>query len=152
MVLRIFYSCGSVDRPAIDTWVYREVPQTSALLTTTMRQLVAGPSPDERDDGFSSAWSEATDGVISSVQLSNGEVIVEFGRLDALPAVSGSPSRDFFLAALNASLFQYDRVISVEYRIQGSCDDFWALLGAAECEIVTRAEWDAQAADYQAAG
>jgi hypothetical protein len=142
MVLRVFMSCGSSDAPNATTYVFREVEQSDALLTNTMHQLVAGASAEEIADGFSTLWSSDTANVIGSVQLADGATIVQFNRFDALAGIDEEPTKSFFLADILASLFQYERVASVELRIGSDCDEFWQMVGESGCRVVTRADWE----------
>jgi hypothetical protein len=148
MVVRVFMSCGSLDAPNATTYVFREVERSDALLTNTMQQLVAGASADETGDGFSTAWSSDTADVIGSVQLADGATIVQFNRFDALAGIDEEPTKSFFLADILASLFQYERVASVELRIGSDCDEFWQMIGESECKVVTRADWEAMLEEW----
>jgi spore germination protein GerM len=145
MVVRVAYRCGPPD--ALETaWVYRDVEETTAILTATTRQLIAGPSDEERADGYASVFSAETTGLLASVKIFSGAVAVDFNSLEGLVGIDAEPLRTQFLADLNASLFQYDQVASVEYQLRGSCESFWEALGVAACDVITRADWDAQEA------
>jgi spore germination protein GerM len=124
--------------------VYRDVEETTAILTTTTQQLIAGPTDEERADGYTSAFSAETAGLLSSVKIASGAVLVDFNSLDGLVGIDVEPFRTQFLANLNATLFQYDQVASVEYQIRGSCESFWEALGATACDVITRADWEAE--------
>ncbi len=151
MVLRVFMPCGDPDLPSNSTYVFRTVDESTALLTNTMEQLVAGPTADERTDGFTSFWSADTANAVNSVQLADGAVLVNFGTpLTRLTGIDEEPARSFFLADIYTSLFQYERVSSVELRIGNDCDAFFSLVGESGCTIVTRGGWEAQLAQWQA--
>jgi hypothetical protein len=142
MVVRVAFRCGPPGELQA-AWVYREVPDSTAVLTATARQLAAGPTDAERADGFVSAFSSDTADVVSAVTIEGGAVRVEFAGLRPLPGINREPFRTHFIGDLNASLFQHDQVESVEYRLDGSCEAFWALLGGTTCDVITRAEWEA---------
>ena len=153
MVLRIFMPCGDPDLPSNSTYVFRTVDESTALLTNTMEQLVAGPTADERSDGFTSFWSADTRNAINSVQLAEGAVLVNFGTpITGLTGIDEEPARSFFLADIYTSLFQYERVKSVELRLGSDCEAFFALLGQSGCTVVDRGGWDAQLAQWRADG
>jgi hypothetical protein len=151
MVLRIFMACGDLELPSNSTYVYRSVDASSALLTNTLEQLVAGPTDEERADGFRSFWSAETADAINSVQLADGAVQVNFGSpVTAIRGADDEPARSFLLADIYTSLFQYERVRSVELRLGNDCDAFFDLLGQEGCTIVDRGGWEAQLAQWQA--
>lgn len=150
MVFRIFYRCGSSRLPTAATWVYRTVPTTTAVLTTTMRMLVNGPSGSERADGFRSVFSSATSDSVISVTLSSGATVVNFAPFGELPELRDPTQQLFALADMYASLFQYERVDTVEFRIQNDCEAFWAALNKFGCRVITRADWDAALSGYRA--
>ncbi len=153
MVLRIFMPCGDPDLPSNATYVYRSVEQSTALLTNTMEQLVAGPTDEERADGFTSFWSSSTANAVNSVQLADGAALVNFGTpVTSIQGIEQEPARSFFLADIYTSLFQYERVTSVELRLGSDCDAFFELLGQSGCRIVDRGGWEAQLAQWAAEG
>ena len=150
MVVRVFMACGNPELPSNSTYVFRGVEETTALLTKTMEQLVAGPTEEEATDGFQSFWSTDTADAINSVQLADGAALVSFG--DVVTSISGiddDPARSFFLADIYTTLFQYERVRSVELRLGNDCDAFFNLVGEDGCTVVTRGGWEAQLAQWQ---
>ena len=142
-VVRLFYACGDPAEPTGDTWVYRQVPAEGEILTLTMEQFVAGPTPEERADGFRSVFSPATSDAVISVAEDAGHVVVDLRDLGPLPSLRVGGGGAQFLAGLNNSLFQHDKIVTVEYRVAGSCDAFWAYLGSTECLLIDRAVWEA---------
>jgi hypothetical protein len=153
MVLRIFMPCGDPSLPSNSTYIFRTVDSSTALLTNTMEQLVAGPTTEERNDGFTSFWSPDTANAINSVQLAEGAVLVNFGTpVTTLTGIDEEPARSFFLADIYTSLFQYERVNSVELRLGSDCEAFFALLGQGGCTVVDRGGWDAQLAQWRSEG
>jgi hypothetical protein len=153
MVIRVFMPCGDLDLPSNSTYVFRSVDESTALLTHTLEQLVAGPTPEERADGFTSSWSSETADAINSVQLADGAVQVNFGSpVATIRGINDEPARSFFLADIYTSLFQYERVRSVELRLGNDCAAFFALLGQQGCTVVDRGGWEAQLAQWQAEG
>jgi hypothetical protein len=116
--------------------VEREV--RSAPLDGALRALVAGPTPEERADGVTSWFSPETVGTLGRVQAAEGFVIVDFRDLpDLIPNASTSAGSQQLLASLDATVFQFPWVDSVEYRLDGSCDAFWEWLQRS-CERVRR--------------
>jgi hypothetical protein len=111
---------------------------SGAPLDGALRALVMGPTPEERADGADSWFSPETAGVIRRVQAAEGEVVVDFRDLpDLIPGASSSAGSEQLLASLDSTVFQFDWVESVEYRLEGSCEAFWEWLQR-ECQVVRR--------------
>lgn len=147
-VLRVYYTCGPSTVPTGSFFVYRVVPTTDLVLTNTLAELVKGPEPNEQAAGFVSFFSEATADSLADLSLSAGRVTVGFRGLETIENISTATGSEFFLANLNANVFQFDTIDSVEYQLNGSCDEFWNLLGR-DCQLVTRAEWQRQLAAWR---
>lgn len=139
-IILVFYHCGPEDSPLGEAWVYREVPDDGPLLTLTVEALVGGPTVAERADGFRSLFSPATAGALITVASDAGHVVVDFHDLGPLPSLAIDEGR-FFLADLNNTLFEHEIVEAVEYRIEGSCEAFWAYFEDAGCKVIDRAVW-----------
>jgi hypothetical protein len=110
-----------------------------APLDGALRALVVGPTPEERADGMRSWFSRETRGVLRRVRAEDGDVVVDF-REDLptlIPGASSSAGSEQLLMALDSTMFQFDWVRSVEYRLEGSCDAFWEWLQRS-CQVVTR--------------
>lgn len=116
--------------------VEREV--RGAALDGALRALFAGPTEEERAAGISSWFSEETRGAIRRVQAEDGFVIADFQDLpDLIPGASTSAGSQELIASLDFTVFQFSWVDSVEYRLEGSCDEFWEWLQRS-CERVHR--------------
>jgi hypothetical protein len=151
MVLTVYYTCGPSTTPTADKFVYREVPPSDLVLTKTMEELVKGPDVIERAVGFVSFFSEETVDTFAGVTLNAGRATIDFTGLETIDNISTSSGSEFFLANLNANVFQFSTINAVEYRLNASCDEFWNLLQR-ECQLVTRAEWERQLAAYRDQG
>lgn len=151
MVLTVFYTCGPSTTPTADKFVYREVPSSDLVLTRTMEELVKGPDVVERAVGFVSFFSEETEDAFAGVTLNAGRATIDFRGLETIDNISTASGSEFFLANLNANVFQFGTIDAVEYRLNGSCDQFWNLLQR-DCQLMTRAEWDRQLAAYRDQG
>lgn len=124
--------------------VRREVPQTTAVLRAAVEQLLRGPTTSERqDEGLSSWFSDATAGLLHTVDLDrDGRAIVDLADLRrVIPNAATSAGSELLLSQLDATVFQFETVTSVEYRIDGSCETFfeWLQLG---CAPRPRDRWD----------
>lgn len=133
--VQVWFSVGEEPEP-----VYRRVG--GAPLDGALRALVLGPTPEERAEGMSSWFSPETRGVIRRVQAEDGQVVVDFRDLpELIPGASSAAGSEHLLASLNRTVFQFDQVESVEYRLDGSCDAFWEWLQRS-CQVVTRDDVD----------
>lgn len=126
--------------------VARTVPETDnqeALVHSTLKELLKGPTDAEIAQGFTSWFSPATAGAVTDVVWDGEFFTVVFQGLKALiPNASTSAGSQILLSQLNSTVFQFDFVESVNYTLEGNCDDFWQWLQS-DCHIVTRAEWEA---------
>ena len=61
--------------------------------------------------------------------LHDGQAVVDFGDLrTVIPNASSSTGSQILLSELDATVFQFDTVDSVIYRIDGNADDFYEWL------------------------
>jgi len=141
-VLRVYYPCGS-SNVAGGAYVYRAVPDTGLVLTTTMREMTNGLEPGEAELGFKSPFPESASGSFLGVSIVEGRAVVEFTNGIFPEGVDTAEGAQIFLSTLNANVFQFDTVQEIEYRLGGSCDAFWQQLGGS-CEVITRSQWEAQ--------
>lgn len=130
-VVRVWYRRG--EEPVA---VPRAVGGTP--LTTALHELVAGPTLEERERGLTSWFSDSTRRVLRRVRLEEGFLVVDFVDLPTLiPGASSSAGSQALLMSLDSTVFQFDAVDSVEYRLSGSCAAFWEWLQR-ECAVVRR--------------
>ena len=144
-ILQIHYPCGSNQVATSGMWVYRAVPATDLVLTTTMREMVKGVDEAEVALGYRSPFPDGADGSFLGVTIDReqSKAFLEF-TIDVFPDGVDTPEgAEIFLSTLNANVFQFDTVNRVEYRLGGSCDAFWQQLGGS-CEVITRSDWQAQ--------
>lgn len=151
MVLRVYYTCGPSTVPTASSFVYRVVPDSSAVLTATIGELVKGPDEAERDLGFVSFFSPATSGALANINLAAGKATLDLTGIAEITNLTTATGGQFFVANLNANVFQFDTIDSVEYRLDGSCDAFWALFQS-ECQVITRSDWERQVAAWRSQG
>jgi hypothetical protein len=118
-------------------------PTPEAVVEAALGALVHGPTPGEREGGITSFFSAETAGILESVSVEEGRAVVNFRDFRPLiPNASTSAGSLAFLTELNGAVFQNtaeDEVEEVEYRLEGSCDDFWAFLQRG-CDVVPRPE------------
>lgn len=104
--------------------------------------LLGGPTAAEREAGFVSPFSQATQlvGVRATIDA-DGSAVVDLGDVrDHLPSLTADESRAV-VAQLAATAFGIEEVSAVEFRIEGSCDDFREWVGAS-CDAIERSDWE----------
>lgn len=120
--------------------VARQVPETPQLLRAALEAQLQGPTAEERAEGLSSFFSAETAGMLNRVTIDEaGRAVVDFRDLrPVIPNASTSAGSQMMLGELNATVFQFPSVRSVEYRIDGNCEVFWEWLQVGGCPIVER--------------
>lgn len=134
MVVTVYFTCGA------ETLVpaYRLAPASTGVLRAALEALLAGPTPAERSAGLGSWFSEETAGMLAGVNLVDGNAVVDFRDLrPVIPNASTSAGSQLLLRQLDATVFQFPTVRSVEYRINGSCSTFFEWLQMA-CTVRSR--------------
>lgn len=119
--------------------VYRAVPKSPAVLRASLEALLAGLTPAERAGSLGSWFSEETEGMLRGVTITEGHAVVDFDDLrPVIPNASSSAGSARLLAQLDATVFQFRSVESVEYRINGDCEAFNEWLQFGGCDRRTR--------------
>jgi hypothetical protein len=107
---------------------------------SAFRELLRGPSEEERQHGFTSFFSAETAGMLRDLHFDGGRLHLDFFDFRAtIPNASTSAGSRAFLGELNATAFQFAEVRELEYAIEGNCEIFWNFLQR-DCEIVGR-DW-----------
>lgn len=118
--------------------VARSVPATSGVLRASLEQLLDGPTGEERASGLHSLFSDDAAGKLQEVMIDGeGDVVVDFSASVASDGAGTSAGSTLLLAQLNATVFQFPTVSSVEYRIDGSCAAFFMAMERA-CGVIER--------------
>ncbi len=119
--------------------VDRSVPDGVPPALAAVEALLRGPDEAERAEGLHSWFSSATAGSLRSADVDElGHAVVDFHDLRTLiSGASSAAGSEMLLHQLNGTLFALPNVTTVEYRIEGSCEAFWAWLQR-ECTVVTR--------------
>lgn len=113
--------------------------QVGRRLQVALGELVEGPTPAERRAGLTSAFSKDTAGILLRVELRGRRAVVDFRDFRSeRPEWSTSYGGSIFLMQLSRTVFQFQRVRSAQFRIEGSCRRFWVFLEVVECEGVHR--------------
>ena len=119
--------------------VVRRAAGEGEPLEAALDALLAGPSPQEREAGIGSWFSDATAGMLRSASVDDdGHAIVDFDDLrTVIPNAASSTGSRLLLLELNGTVFGVPEIRTVEYRIDGSCGAFWDWLQYG-CQTVAR--------------
>ena len=134
--MRLYFSCSGDPVPSTPRQVFRDAPDGKVTLEAALRELLKGPTEDERAKGFASFFSSETAGFLKSVTVTDtGRAIVDFADLrPVIPNASSSAGSTQFLRELNYTVFRFADVKEVQYRINGSCSTFYEWLQT-DCQV-----------------
>ena len=139
MSVMVFFTCRQDGDQSPPVPLTRVVPEAPAVLRAALEQELLGPSGEEGAAGFFSWFSGATAGMLRGVELEPaGRAVVDFADLrPVIPGASSSAGSHLLLSQLDATVFQFPNVETVQYRIDGSCDVFFEWLQM-QCHDRTR--------------
>ena len=123
----VFFTCEPP--PADPRPVFRIDPGVDSIearLHFAIEQLLAGPTPDERDLVYSSVFPSGSEEVLIGVDVGeDGLATIDFAdALEAVGSLNASHNRFLFFGTVGHTAFQFDEVEAIEFRIEGSCDRF----------------------------
>lgn len=100
------------------------------LPAAALRELLAGPTAEEREQGYTSWFSSETAGLLRSLRIADGTAHVDLdGRLPTvIPNASTSAGARSLLAELDATLERFDGIAATEYALDGDVAAFYAWL------------------------
>jgi hypothetical protein len=132
--VQVVFSC---DEQPVGTW--RALPEDAAdTLTFALNALLRGPTPEERDAGLASFFSEATAGMLNHVHVADGIAYVDLADFSAVvPNASSSAGSTMLLDQIAGTIFQFDGVTEAEITFDGDCDAFWNWIQR-ECQRLLR--------------
>jgi hypothetical protein len=153
--INVVFACGGDGiTPGEYHALQRLVPwgsgQPIERITWTLQSLLSGPNEEERSAGFTSFFDFATAEALNDVTLIDNHVVADFNEAIVVGNASTSTGSVLFNAELRANLFVHPEVDSVEFRLNGSCEAWSELFESDGCQVITRADWDQQVADWYA--
>lgn len=152
MTITLFFQCADdTDVPDISTPTTRVVQETNGVIEATLGALLAGPTDAERTAGIQSFFSAESADALDSVELDGDHLIVDFNDGIIINNVSTTTGGMYFMAELQANLFQLPEVDSIEFRLNGSCQAFGDWMEIGECPTWTRPDWEQRVAAWNAA-
>ncbi|MCP3998269.1 MAG: PASTA domain-containing protein [bacterium] len=149
MTVNVLFGCaGDGLYPDISGRVSRAVPSSPDKIEATLQALLVGLTEQERLMGYDSFFSTDSAGALNSVVLDRNRLVVDFNDNIIINNASTSTGGMYFLAELQANLFQFPEVDVIEFRLNGSCDDFWMWLQSS-CSTLTRGGWEVALASWE---
>ena len=138
-VVRVFLLCPDNGGDPVTVAVERTAPD-QGVLRAAVEFLLAGPNTEEADAGLQSMFSKDTGRMLRSVSIDDGRAVVDFerGLAEAIPNASTSAGSGALLAQLDATVFQFESIDSVEYRLDGSCEEFMQWIQGGPCQPFER--------------
>lgn len=129
----LYYGNTVMDPGATDcsgVWaVQRTVQSTADAATVALEQLFAGPTSDEKANGYTSFFSQATMGTLKSVKKVGSTAYVNLTDVrQIIPNASTSCGSASYLAQMNKTVKQAAGVSRVLYAINGDPEVFWEWL------------------------
>jgi germination protein M len=121
--------------------VHRQVPATTAVAAAAMRELLKGPTPQERELGFGTAIPAGT--ALNGVAIESGLATVDLSRQYA----SGGGSLSMFtrLAEVVFTLTQFPTVKGVNFELDGTPVTVFSSEGIGLDHPQTRKDYEDQA-------
>jgi len=110
----------------------RVVPETEDTITAALQQLFMGPTQAEKEQGYTSFFSEKTKGILKSVKVENRTAYVDLQDIrNIIPGVSSSCGSQDFLSQVGETIKHYRTVDKVIYAINGNPETFyeWIQIG-----------------------
>lgn len=127
----VYFTCGTLPiAPVVAVTRAGEADTAEDRLAVAIEQLIAGPTEVEQAGGYRSWFSSETAGMLNGVTLDDGgHAQIDFADFSAvIPNASTSAGQRQLLAEIEATVFQFSEVSSVELQFDGSCDAFWGWL------------------------
>lgn len=94
-----------------------------------LTELLAGPTPEEREQGFSSFFSSQTANSLKGFKIINGIAYINLNDIRQLiPNASTSCGSAQILAQINTTMKQFVSIIKIVIAIQGKPKDFYEWL------------------------
>lgn len=123
----VYFTC---EQPPADpravVRIHPGVDDVNVRLRFALEQLLAGPTDAESDLGYSSFVPPGSQDLLMSVSVGDdGLAVVDFTDDLRRRAVLNTGHNSFlFFGTLGATIFQFEEIAAVEFRIAGSCEAF----------------------------
>lgn len=109
--------------------VDRLVLKTETPAVTTLQELFKGPNEGEKNQGYTSWFSDKTQDILKSLKVVEGTAYVNLKDVrEIIPNASASCGSAQFLAEVETTLKQYSAVKTVIFAIEGKPETFYEWL------------------------
>jgi spore germination protein GerM len=137
-IVRVFFHCGDDILAPHAVAVSRSVPDTPAVLTTALSELLKGPTPAEAEVGLFSPFSAESADALGGIEVVGAQVLIDFNAsFLEIPNIGTSNVGGLAYDALNRTVFEVDSIESIVYSITGDAEA-WCELYGITCEPVER--------------
>lgn len=98
-------------------------------LQVALEELLAGPTPEEEEDGYTSWFSQRTAGMLRNADVDDGVAHIDFFDFSRIiPGASTSCGSAALLAQLERTAEQFPRVLRAVYSFEGDAEAFYGWL------------------------
>lgn len=108
--------------------VKRVIPRTTGVAKAALEQLFAGPTAEEKAEGYYSWFSPASASILKSVVVKNKRAYVNF-KPEVFSILSGSVTTScggaLFISEMEKTLLQFPSVKKVFFAVDGKPADFY---------------------------
>jgi hypothetical protein len=133
--VKVYFHCGP-DGEDVIRELERSLPtdQVGSPLRFALIELMAGPTEQEQADGLSSFWSNHQQ-LLRSVRIVNEtRAVVDFDdAVSAIGNISTSTGGKMFGDELDATVFQFPKVQTIVYTLEGNCEAFTEIFQSFGC-------------------
>jgi len=106
--------------------VERRVPRTLAVAAASLRELFAGPTPEETVAGYRSVFSTTSAGLLKSVHIRDGTAYVDLhDPVQELSGATASCGAAEFQSQVSQTLLRFHTISRVIYAFEGKPRDFY---------------------------
>lgn len=123
----VFFVCEhppNDPRPVVR--IHPGVGDVEVQLHFALEQLLAGPTQEEQAAGYSSPFPADSEKLLIGLEVTDhGHAIVDFAKeLTLAGPLNASTPRFMIFSMIGATIRQFEAVDGVEFRIEGSCEEF----------------------------
>lgn len=139
MTIKIYLSNEKLN-PNIDDCnkvfpVSRKIKKTTATAKVALEELFKGATKEEETKGYSGMPTEATNGILKSINIKNGAAYVNFNKvvLEQMGTATTSCGGGQYWGMFERTLMQFSTIKKVYYAVDGNTNDFYEWVQVGEC-------------------
>lgn len=133
--VKVYFHCGP-DGEDVVRELERSLPadQIRNPLRFALVQLMAGPTEQEQADGLSSFWSNHQQLLRSVHVVNEARAVVDFDEaVSEIGNISTSTGGKMFGDELDATVFQFPKLQTIVYTLDGNCEAFTEIFESSGC-------------------